>query len=73
MAYMDAVAVLLIAVGLAMDAFAVSLCKGLASKGSKLGPALVAGAWFGLFQFLMPVIGYLLGSTVRDAVDDYDH
>ena len=52
---------LLIAVGLSMDAFAVSICKGLAMRKITLKNAAVVGAWFGVFQGLMPLTGYLLG------------
>ena len=53
--------VLLIAVGLSMDAFAVSICKGLAMRRITLKNAVVVGVWFGVFQGLMPLTGYLLG------------
>ncbi|MBR3504080.1 MAG: manganese efflux pump [Clostridia bacterium] len=58
---MDLLSVLLIAVGLSMDAFAVSICKGLAMRRITLKNAAVVGAWFGAFQGLMPFTGYLLG------------
>ena len=58
---MDLLSVLLIAVGLSMDAFAVSICKGLAMRKITLKNAAVVGAWFGVFQGLMPLTGYLLG------------
>ena len=63
----------LIAVGLSMDAFAVSVCKGLSVK--KLGAkhALIAGAYFGGFQFLMPVLGYLLGARFESVITSIDH
>ena len=61
----------IIAVALAMDAFAVSICKGLASKGSYIKTGFVCGAWFGFFQGLMPFLGWLLGSTVADYVEKY--
>ena len=53
----------LIAVGLSMDAFAVSVCKGLSERQLKAKHYLIIGAWFGGFQALMPAVGYLLGST----------
>ena len=53
---------LLLAVGLSMDAFSVSICKGLALRRITVKNACVVGAWFGGFQFLMPVLGWLLGS-----------
>ncbi len=59
---MDLLAVVLLAVGLAMDAFAVSICKGLAMKKIKVSKMLIIGLWFGGFQSLMPFIGYILGS-----------
>ncbi len=59
---MDIITLLLLAVGLSMDAFAVSICKGLAMKKLTVRDSLIVGAWFGGFQALMPLIGYLLGS-----------
>lgn len=58
---MDIIELLLIAIGLSMDAFAVSVCKGLAAKKVSAKHLLTVGAWFGGFQALMPFIGYLLG------------
>lgn len=57
---MDLVSLLLLAVGLSMDAFAVAICKGLATPKLRLKHMLIVGAWFGGFQALMPMIGYLL-------------
>lgn len=57
-----------LAVGLAMDAFAVSICKGLSVKKYRLGQSAIAGAYFGGFQALMPLIGFALGSTFASAV-----
>lgn len=59
---MGIVELLLLAVGLSMDAFAVSVCKGLAMKKITLKSALICGVWFGGFQAMMPMIGYLLGA-----------
>ena len=56
--------ILLIGVGLSMDAFAVSVTSGLTVKGFGPKHAALLGLYFGGFQFLMPLIGYLLGSTV---------
>ena len=53
----------LIAVGLSMDAFAVSICKGLSVKKAKLGHSLTVGGYFGGFQALMPALGFLLATT----------
>lgn len=61
------------AVGLSMDAFAVSICKGLAMKKLSIKKALVIGLWFGGFQALMPTIGYLLGSRFERYVTAIDH
>ena len=63
--------ILIIAIGLAADAFAVSLCKGLSSKQSYLKTGVVCGIWFGAFQGLMPLFGWLLGSTVAAYIDAY--
>ena len=63
--------VLIIGIGLAADAFAVSLCKGLSSKQNYLKTGLVCGLWFGVFQGLMPLLGWLLGSTVASYIDAY--
>lgn len=63
----------LLAVGLSMDAFAVSVCKGL-SLGKISGKHMcIAGAWFGGFQALMPLIGYFLGSFFADMITHYAH
>ena len=70
---MDFLALLLLAVGLSMDAFAVAICKGLALKKATLGHALIVGLWFGLFQALMPLIGYLAGAQFSEQIQAYDH
>lgn len=70
---MDFLSLVLIAVGLAMDAFAVSICKGLAMKRPGPKAIIVVGLWFGFFQALMPLIGYCLGSSFYDYISDYDH
>lgn len=59
---MGYIELLLLAVGLSMDAFAVSVCKGLAMKKISFRGCVVCGGWFGGFQMLMPMIGYLLGA-----------
>ena len=64
---------LLIAIGLSMDAFAVSICKGLASGKSSTGAMLKCGLWFGGFQALMPLIGYYLGSLFAEVIQAMDH
>ena len=63
----------ILAAGLSMDAFAVSICKGLSLGKISAKHMAVAGAWFGGFQALMPLIGYLLGSFFAEMVEKYDH
>ncbi len=70
---MSFVELLLVAVGLSMDAFAVSVCKGLSVKKLGVKHALIAGAYFGGFQFLMPVIGWFLGSRFEHIITSFDH
>ncbi len=62
-----------LAIGLAMDAFAVSICKGLASPAVKWKHMALAGLWFGGFQALMPLLGYLFGSAFQHYIEAYDH
>ena len=64
---------MLLAVGLSMDAFAVSVCKGLAMKKADLKGMCTCGVWFGGFQGLMPLIGFLLGALFADAIVAIDH
>lgn len=61
------------AVGLSMDAFAVSICKGLAMKKLSWKKAIIIGLWFGAFQAIMPIIGYLLGTRFESYVTSIDH
>lgn len=63
----------IIAVGLSMDAFAVAICKGLSVPKVTLRHAACTGLWFGGFQALMPLLGYLLASTFREAIERFDH
>ena len=63
----------LLAVGLSMDAFAVSVCKGLSVKKAGLKESVICGGWFGGFQGLMPLIGYLLGALFAHAIQAFDH
>lgn len=63
----------ILAVGLSMDAFAVSVCKGLAMPKITLRRTLIVGAWFGGFQALMPAVGYVLGVQFRDKITAVDH
>ena len=64
---------LLLAVGVSMDAFAVSICKGLAMKEATLKASMTCGVWFGGFQALMPTIGFFLGTLFADAIQAIDH
>ncbi|MBP3925866.1 MAG: manganese efflux pump, partial [Clostridium sp.] len=63
----------LIAVGLSMDAFAVSVCKGLSMPKLNKKHAVIIGLYFGGFQALMPLIGYYLGAHFKDAITSFDH
>ena len=60
---------IIIAITMAMDAFAVSICKGVSCKGKMLKTGLVCGLWFGIFQALMPLIGWLFGELLTQFVD----
>lgn len=70
---MGIIELLLIAIGLSMDAFAVSVCKGLATQKLSAKYYLITGLWFGGFQALMPTIGYFLGSTFEQYIISIDH
>lgn len=70
---MSLIELLLIAVSLSMDAFAVAVCKGLAMKKIKIRDSIAVGLWFGGFQGLMPVVGYLLGVQFQDKIVSVDH
>jgi putative Mn2+ efflux pump MntP len=63
----------LIAIGLSMDAFAVSICLGLNMQTVTAKKALTVGAYFGLFQAVMPLIGYYAATLFADKIEDYDH
>lgn len=64
---------LILAVGLSMDAFAVAVCKGLCMCKMSYKKAVIIGGFFGGFQALMPLIGYLLGTTFKDYIVSFDH
>ena len=70
---MTFIELLLIAVGLSMDAFSVSICKGLTTKRFSWRMALICGLWFGFFQALMPTVGYFLGDQFQEMIESYDH
>ena len=66
-------ALALLALGLSMDAFAVSICKGLGMKKATIKEGTICGLWFGGFQALMPLIGFFLGSLFAEAIVSVDH
>ncbi len=70
---MGLIELFILAVGLSMDAFAVSICKGLSVKKVGVKECCIVGVWFGGFQALMPLIGYLLGSQFKDYITSIDH
>lgn len=70
---MGIIELLLLAIGLSMDAFAVSICKGLATYQLKKRHMVITGLWFGGFQALMPLIGYFLGTAFEKYVMSVDH
>lgn len=63
----------IIAIGLSMDAFAVAICKGLAMKKAYFKEAIIVGLYFGIFQAIMPLIGYFLGGQFKDKITSIDH
>ena len=63
----------LIGIGLAMDAFSVSICKGISMKKIDLKKTAIISIYFGFFQFIMPIIGFLLGSSFEEIVKNLDH
>lgn len=70
---MGIIEIILLGISLAMDAFAVSICKGLAMKKATLKNAVIVGLWFGGFQALMPTLGYFLGSAFAEYIVEFDH
>ena len=70
---MGLVSIILISIGLAMDAFAVSVCKGLSMKKLEVKKVVIIGLYFGIFQGMMPLIGYLLGVNFTELVESIDH
>ena len=63
----------ILAVGLSMDAFAVSICKGLSLAKTRVRDSVTAGVYFGGFQALMPFIGYMLGIRFQALIQNIDH
>ena len=70
---MGIIELIVLSIGLAMDAFAVSICKGLSMPRMKWKNAIIIGLYFGCFQALMPVLGYLLGVNFQDIISNVDH
>lgn len=70
---MNNLEIFLIGVGLAMDAFAVAVCKGLSMKQIKMNKSIIVGGYFGIFQGLMPIIGYILGVSFQEIITKVDH
>ena len=70
---MNYIEIILIAVSLASDAFAVAICKGLSMKKIDINKSIIVGLYFGIFQGLMPIVGYLLGTTFSDFITSIDH
>ncbi|MBN1358385.1 manganese efflux pump [Candidatus Bathyarchaeota archaeon] len=70
---MDIITIIFIAVGLAMDAFAVSIANGMSSRSQKRKNALIVALFFGTFQMLMPVVGWLAGITMAELIMEVDH
>lgn len=70
---MGIIEILLIGIGLAMDAFAVAVCKGLSMKKFAWKKGVIVGLYFGIFQGGMPVIGYLLGNSFESIITEIDH
>jgi putative Mn2+ efflux pump MntP len=70
---MGLLTIILIALALAMDAFAVSIASGIAIKELRIRHALIIGAWFGLFQALMPLLGWISGHGLRSFISGIDH
>lgn len=70
---MNTIDILVIAFGLSMDAFAVAVCKGLSVKKLKFSQALITGLYFGAFQAVMPLIGFLLGKQFEAVIVSIDH
>ena len=65
--------IIIISIGLAMDAFAISLCKGLSLKKVSYKKSLIVGLYFGIFQAIMPLIGYFCAYNFIDIIEKYDH
>lgn len=65
--------IIILSIGLGMDAFAVSICKGVSLKKNDLKKSIIVASYMGIFQALMPVIGYFLGMSFADKINSIDH
>ena len=70
---MGLIEIILSGIALAMDAFAVSICKGLTLKKMEISKALICGIYFGVFQAIMPLIGYFIGKSFITFIESFDH
>jgi putative Mn2+ efflux pump MntP len=70
---MNIITIITIAVGLAMDCFAVSIASGAAIESLKINKAIKIGLFFGLFQALMPLMGWLVGLSMQEFISGFDH
>ena len=70
---MGVIEIVIISIGLAIDAFAVSICKGLSTRVLSIKHALICGSYFGIFQGIMPLIGYILGIQFQSKIESIDH
>lgn len=70
---MELIEIILIGIGLGMDAFAVAICKGLAMQKMNWKKAIIIGIYFGTFQAIMPLIGYVIGIRFKNAIVEIDH
>ena len=70
---MSILEIFLIGISLSMDAFAVSICKGLCMNKIRINKCIKVGLYFGVFQAIMPLLGYLLGNTFKDIIINVDH
>lgn len=73
MGFGDFAELVILAIGLSMDAFAVSICKGLSMRRAGLKQGMICGTWFGGFQGLMPLIGWLLAGLIGDMIRSVDY
>lgn len=70
---MSLTTIILLAIALAMDAFAVSIASGIAIKDLRIRHSFIIAAWFGIFQAIMPLLGWLGGSRLRRFISEVDH